>query len=106
MSSTPPVHEFDRFRGWVLIAFYGAMTVLSLMLLYALFMLKDSFQAQSMELYGTMLIAGVSSYFNGSATLLHYRLVRLQSALPRLMLKPFLFMALTLLFAGRLLGNL
>ncbi len=106
MQQKPPSNDYDRLRGWVLVSLYGSMAALCLMLIYALLMLQASFSEQQLEFYGTIAITAVAAIFNANAALSHYKLVKAGVTLPRLALKPFLFMAITLLFAGRLFGGL
>lgn len=106
MHDQSPSHKIDRFRGWVLIALYASLAVLCLLILYALFALQQSFADRSLEYYATLAITGIAAAFNAKATATHFGVVRSESPLPPLALKPFLAVAVTLLFAGRLFGGL
>jgi len=96
----------DRFRGWILMALYGSLTILCFMLLYALFLLQGSFADRTTEFYATGVVTIIAAGFNARATTLHFKITMAGQPLPRLALKPFLFMAIALLFAGRLFGGI
>jgi len=106
MQQTPPTNDFDRFRGWTLVALYGSMAVLCFMLLYALFITRAYFADRSLEYLATIAATLVAAGFNALTASRHYKLLQVRSAMPRLALKPFFFMAVTLLFAGRLFASL
>jgi len=102
----PQSNDYERLRGWILITLYGSMALLSLMILYALFMLQASFAGQTIAFYMAVAAALASVLFNARASGVHFRIIREGLPLPRLALKPFLFMAILLLLAGRLFGGL
>jgi len=106
MNKQPPSNDYERLRSWTLISLYGSMSLLCLMLLYALAILQASFTDRAIEFYGTTAITVIAAIYNGNACWAYYKCTRAGKPLPRLALKPFLFMAITLLFAGRLLSGL
>ena len=106
MHQQPPANDLNRLRGWILILLYGSLALLCLMLLYALFALHGSFPEQMVAYYGTVAITSIAAVFNGSACFNHLKIVKAEQPLPRLALKPFLLMALTLLLVGRLFGSM
>ena len=101
-----PSPNTDRFRGWILVALYGSLTLLCFMLLYALFLLQDEFTDRAIEFYATGAATIIAAGFNARATTQHFKITMAGQPLPRLALKPFLFMAIALLFAGRLFGGI
>jgi len=102
----PHPNDYERLRGWILITLHGSMALLSFLILYALFLLRASFADQSIAFYMAVAAALASILFNAKASGVHFRIVKEGLPLPRLALKPFLFMAILLLLAGRLFGGL
>ncbi|PCI63352.1 MAG: hypothetical protein COB37_05170 [Kordiimonadales bacterium] len=101
MNSRPPPTDIDRFRGWTLIALYAALTVFSLMLLYVLYLAQSELTASTLTIYGMGISCIASALFNAWTTVRHFNIIRSGTELPRLALKPFLFMAIALTFAGQ-----
>ncbi|MBL4791067.1 MAG: hypothetical protein JKY60_19140 [Kordiimonadaceae bacterium] len=101
MDSRPPPTDIDRFRGWTLIALYAALTVFSLMLLYLLFLAQNELKTSALTVYGMGISCTTSALFNAWTAVRHFRIIRSGTDLPRLALKPFLFMAIALTFAGQ-----
>jgi len=98
-------NDFDRFRGWALTALYASMALLSTMLLYALYRLKHTFEELDIHIIATAISCAAAALFSALAALRYYRNIR-GGTVPPLALKPFLFMALALAFAGRLFNGL
>jgi len=98
--------DLDRFRGWTLTALYASMAFLSALLLYALYRLRGVFEQLDIQIIATAVSCAASVVFSGLAAVRYFQTIRATGKAPRLALKPFLFMALALAFAGRLFNGL
>ena len=106
MKNQPSSQNHNRFRGWTLTLLFSTLAVSCLLILYALFLLRASFDENPLGFYATLLTALVAIFFNIRVAITHFKITISEQLLPRLPLKPFLFMALTLFLAGRLFGGL
>jgi len=106
MIQQPSPQDFNLLRGWTLVALYGSLSILSLLLLYALYFSQSLFTEKMFQLYATGGITFISALYNASAATKFLKLTWAKKPMPRFALKPFLFMAVTLLFAGRLFGSI
>ena len=105
MQKAPSKKHHTRFRGWTLTLLFSTLTVSCLLVIYALYLLRASFEEDTFGFYVTLLAALMASVFNARAAITHYKITASGQTLPRMPLKPFLFMALMLFVAGRLFGD-
>ena len=105
MQNAPPKKNHNRFRGWTLTLLFSTLTVSCLLVIYALYLLRASFEENTLGFFVTLLAALMAILFNAKAAITHYKVTTSGQTLPRMPLKPFLFMALMLFVAGRLFGN-
>jgi len=93
----PETPKIDRFRGWALTALYGAMTLLSLLLVVANYMIYPSFKGDGVLVIGTGLLALATVLFSLRAAISFLGAMRSQESAPKVAFLPFLFMTLTVL---------
>ncbi len=106
MNNKPSNIDFVRLQGWLLVALYGSLAALSLLLLYALFMLYASFRDQILTFSLTSLVTLAAAYFNTRTCASMFAQMKREAPIPHLALNPLLLMALSLLFTGRMFGGL
>ncbi len=97
MSLPPETPKIDRFRGWALTALYGAMTLLSLLLVVANYLIYPSYKGDSLLVIGTGLLALAAALFSLRAMLSFLGFMRSHEGSPRVAFLPFVFMTLTVL---------
>jgi len=85
---------------------FGSLSVSCGLILYALILLHASFDANQFGFYLTLLVALVAAASNIKAAVAHFKMTGGGETLPRIPLRPFLFVALTLFLAGRLFDGL
>ena len=106
MSMPPETPRIDRFRGWALTALYGAMTLLSLMLVVANYLIYPSYKGDSLLVIGTGLLALATVLFSLRAALSFLGAMRATAeGSPRVAFMPFLFMTLTVLAESQIFGS-
>ncbi|WP_262690782.1 hypothetical protein [Kordiimonas aestuarii] len=106
MSLPPETPNIDRFRGWALTALYGAMTLFSLMLVLAAYLIYPSYQGDAVMVMGTGLISLATAIFSLRATLAFISAMRSNAGDPGVAFMPFIFMTLTILASSQVFGGM
>lgn len=107
MTMPPETPKIDRFRGWALTALYGAMTLLSLLLVVANYMIYPSYKGDGVLVIGTGLLALATVLFSLRATLSFLGAMRQSNdTTPKVAFLPFLFMTLTVLAESQIFSSI
>jgi len=102
----PPNHSLETLRAWTVTALYAAMALLSVMLLYGLYVARDQLMENGVSYYASAVACAASVYFNAAAATRFFHALRQTGRAPALRLLPFLFLALAMAITGKLFTTL